>query len=99
MRGSVLRILAASLSPLLQRLSVSDSSAHVSPHQPRKPASARPQRRRHDLDPVERWQPGNEADLTSVQAGRGPPYPFRFNVVRDNSFAPLNNINGGLVKP
>src|SRR4029077_17995454 len=72
--------------------SVSDSSAHVSPHQPRKPACARPQRRRHDLDPVERVQLGNEAGLMSVQAGRGPPYRFRFNIVRDNSFAPLNNI-------
>jgi hypothetical protein len=41
MRGRIIRILAVDLCPLLQRLSVSDSSAHVSPHQPRESACAR----------------------------------------------------------
>ncbi len=42
MRSRILRILAVDLRPLLQRLSVSESSAHVSPHQPRESACARP---------------------------------------------------------
>ena len=99
MRGPVLRILAGSLCPPLQRLSVSDSSAHIAPHQPREPVRARPQRIRHDLDPVERWQLGNEAGLTSVQAGRGPPCRSWFHVVRESSFISFIHINGGLVKP
>ena len=92
MRGSDLRILALSLRQLLERRALSDSLAHIAPHQPEKPSRKPPHRRWHDLDPVERWQPGNEADLTSVQAGRGPPYRSRFNVVRDSSFAPIINI-------
>jgi hypothetical protein len=42
MRGRILQILAVDLRPLLQRLSVSDSSAYVSPHQPRESECARP---------------------------------------------------------
>ena len=48
----------------------------------------RPQRRRYDLDPGERWQPSNETGLTSVQSGRGPPCRSSSHVVRDSSFAP-----------
>jgi hypothetical protein len=51
MRGRILGILAVGLCPLLQRLSVPDSSAHVSPHQPRESACARPQRRRYAARP------------------------------------------------
>lgn len=47
------------------------------------------QRRRHALDPVEQWQPGNEAGLTSMQFGRGPPCRSSSHVVRHSSFAPL----------
>jgi len=99
MRGPVLRILAVSLCQLLQRLSASAPSAHVSPHQPRNSSQKPPQRRRHDLDPVERWQLGNEAGLTSVQAGRGPPCRSWFHVVRESLFISFIHINGGLVKP
>jgi hypothetical protein len=42
MRGRILQILAVDLRPLLQRLSVSDSSAHVSPYQPRESECVRP---------------------------------------------------------
>jgi hypothetical protein len=49
-------------------------------------------RRRRDLDPVERWPLGNEAGLTSIQAGRGPPCRSNSRVVRDSSFTPrINN--------
>jgi len=89
MRGRILRILAMGLCPLFQRLSVSDSSAHVSPQQPHESACARPQRRRHDFDLVERWQPRKETGSTSLQAGRGPPWRSSAHVVRDSSFAPL----------
>ena len=85
MRGRVFRIMAADLWPLLQRLSVADSSAHVSPHQPRDPVRALPQRRSHDLDPVERWQPSDEAGRTYIQSSRGPPCRSSSHVVRDSS--------------
>jgi len=48
-------------------------------------------RRRHDLDPVDRWPLCNEAGLTSVQVGRGPPYRANSRVVRGSSFTPLIN--------
>jgi len=70
MRGPVLRVLAVSQYPLLQRASL---STHVSSHQPQKSAPARSQQRRHNLDPVGWWRLGHEADLTSSQAWRGPP--------------------------
>ena len=92
MRAPVLQTLAVSRCQLPERLSLSGSSAHISPHQPQNPERALPQRRRHGFDPVERWQLGNEAGLTSVQAGRGPPCRSKYNVVLDSSFAPLNNI-------
>ncbi len=53
---------------------------------------ARLPRRRHELDPVERWPLGNEAGLTSIQAGRGPPYRSNSRVDRDSSFTPFINI-------
>ena len=73
MRGRVLRIVAVSLCPILHRLS--DSSAHISPPKSRDPGHARPQCRRHDLDPVVPWQPSDEAGPTSLQGGRDPPCP------------------------
>ena len=88
MRGRVLRIVAMGLWPRLQRPTVADSSAHVSPHQPRGLARARPQRR-HDLGPGERWQLIDETGPTSFQGGRDPPCRSSFHVVRDSSFAPL----------
>jgi hypothetical protein len=57
------------------------------------------QRRRHDLDPVEQWQPGNEAGLTSLQSGRGPPCRSSAHVVRDRSFAPLITNRNWRVSP
>ena len=57
----------------------------------RKNPCARLPRRRHDLDPVERWPLRNEAGLTSIQAGRGPPYRSNSRVVRGSSFTPLIN--------
>ena len=57
----------------------------------RKNPRARLPRRRCELDPVERWPLGNEAGLTSIQAGRGPPYRANSRVVRDSSFTPLIN--------
>ncbi len=99
MRGPVLRILAVSLCQVLQRLAQSDSSSQVSPHQSRKPSHKPPQRGRHDLDPVERWQSGNKAGLTSTQVWRGPPCRSWFHVVRESSFISFIHINGGLVKP
>ena len=86
-RSRILRLLAVDLCPLFQRLSVSDSSAHISPHQPQESACARSQRRRHDLDLVERWQRSNETGPTSLQAVRGPPWGSSTHVVRDSSFA------------
>ena len=79
MYGRVLRIMAVSLSPLLQRLS--DSSTQVSPHQPRAPVRMQ----LYVLDPVERRQPSNEAGLTLLQAGRGPPCRSSSHIVRDNA--------------
>jgi len=99
MRGPVLRILAVSLCQLLQRLALFDSSAHAAPHQSRNPSQKPPQRRRHDRNPVERWQSGNEAGPTSAQAGRGPPCRSWFHVVRESLFISFIHINGGLVKP
>jgi hypothetical protein len=97
MHGRIVRILAGGLWPLLQRVSVAESSAHASPHQPRKSARTRPQQRRHDLDPGERWEPSYETGLTSIQAGRGPPCRSSAHVVLDSSFAPLiNNRNWGV---
>jgi len=55
----------------------------------RKNPRARLPRRRRDLDPVERRPWGNEAGLTSIKAGRGPPYRANSRVVRDSSFTPL----------
>jgi len=49
------------------------------------------QRRRHNLDLVERWQPSNETGFRSFQAGRGPPWRSSTYVVGDSSFAPLIN--------
>ncbi len=58
----------------------------------RKNPRTRLPRRRRDLDPVERWPLGNEAGLTSIQAGRGPPCRSNSRVVRDSSFTPrINN--------
>jgi hypothetical protein len=57
------------------------------------------QRRRHALDPVERWQPGNEASLMSVQSGRGPPCRSSSHVVRHSSFAPLITNRNWRVTP
>ena len=57
------------------------------------------QRRRHDLDPVEQWQPGNEAGLTSLQSGRGPPCRSSAHVVRDRSVAPLITNRNWRVSP
>jgi hypothetical protein len=99
MRGRIPRILAAGLWPLLQRLSVADSSAHASPYRPREPARVRPQQRRHDLDPGERWEPSDETGFTSIQAGRGPPCRSSAHVVLDSSFAPLINNRNWRVTP
>ncbi len=57
----------------------------------RKNPRARLPRRRHDLDPVERWPLDNEAGLTSIQAWRGPPYRANSRVVRDSSLTPFIN--------
>src|SRR4249919_1841531 len=98
MRDPVLRIWSVSLRLPIQRVAVSDSSGHVSLLHPDETSHTWVQRRRRDLDPVERRQRGKEAGLTSVQAGRGPPYRFRGHIVRESSFNPLINI-GGLEKP
>jgi len=57
------------------------------------------QRRRHDLDSVEQWQPGIEAGLTSLQSGRGPPCRSSAHVVRDRSFTPLITNRNWRVTP
>jgi len=98
MRDPVLRISSVSLRLPLQRVALSDSSGHVSLLQPEETSHTWIQRSRCDLDPVERRQRGKEAGLTSVQAGRGPPYRFRGHIVREILFNPLINI-GGLEKP
>jgi len=99
MRGPVLRILAVSLCQLLQRLAQADPSIQVPPHRSRKPLYKPAQRRRYDFDPVERWQSGDKAGLTSVQVWRGPPCRSWFHVVRESLFISFIHINGGLVKP
>ena len=98
MRDPVFRIWSVSLRPPIQRVARSDSSGHVSLLQSDETSHTWIQPRRHDLDPLERQQRGKEAGLTSVQAGRGPPYGFRGHIVRESSFNPLINI-GGLEKP
>jgi hypothetical protein len=98
MRGPVLQISSVSLRPPLQRVVLSDSSDHIFLLQPEETSQTWVQRRRHDLDPGERRQRGNEAGLTSVQAGRGPPFSFWGHIVRESLFNPLINI-GGLEKP
>ncbi len=81
-RGRSFGILAMGLCRLIQRLSESHSSAYVSPHQPREPACARPQRRRHGFDPVEWGHPSNETGLTSLQAWCSPPWRSCAHVVQ-----------------
>ena len=78
MRGRILRTLAMGLRPLLEPLSVADSSAA---------RIAAPTTRATHTRPQRRWQPSNETALTSIQAGRGPPCRSSAHVVRDSSFA------------
>ncbi len=99
MSGRILGILAVGLRPLLQPLSVADSLAARIAAPTTRAAHTGPQRRRHDLDPGERWQPSNETGLTSIQAGRGPPCPSSADVFRDSSFAPLIKNRNWRVTP
>ena len=99
MRGRILQILTVGLRPLLQPLSVADSSTARIAAPATRGAQTQPQQRRHDLDPGERWQPSNETGLTSIQAGRGPPCRSSAQVVRDSSFAPLITNRNWRVTP
>ena len=76
MGGPVRRVLPVSVRQRLQR-SVPALLTAVLQDQLGKPASVQPQRRKHDVDAPEQCQPSNEVALTSTQAGRGPPFPFR----------------------
>jgi hypothetical protein len=84
MRDPVLRISTVSLRLPLEQVVLSHSVGHTSLLQSGETSHTWIQRRRRDLDPVERRQRGKEPVFTSVQVGRGPPNSFKGHSVRES---------------